>query len=123
VSHVQFVCQHDSRWSNRDHGTANVLIEPLIVIHSHSSVLIVRRTQRLTLFPYTTLFRSRAVGAAPRRTRPRARPLGERRSFADIDRKRTRLNSSHLGMSYAVLRWKKKDRVRPYGDREWIRAG
>src|SRR5262245_66182119 len=60
---------------------------------------------RSTLFPYTTLFRSRRQG----RRRP-ARGWGGRR-HADRrhrDRKSTRLNSSHLGISYAVFCLKKK---------------
>src|SRR5688500_19852762 len=58
-----------------------------------------------TLFPYTTLFRSQ-VPARRRRDPPShraARPFGRRR-----DRKSTRLNSSHLVISYAVFCLKKK---------------
>src|SRR5207245_11673387 len=65
-----------------------------------------------TLFPYTTLFRSRTPsgGAACRRgssraRRPRAR--GARRA-SRRDRKSTRLNSSHGSISYAVFCLKKK---------------
>src|SRR5262245_64052641 len=98
-----------------------------------------RRTPRHTLFPYTTLFRSRERtarhGARPRRREdaPRHDPLellravargGGARSHAGLlrtpraapdarergerDRKSTRLNSSHLGISYAVFCLKKK---------------
>src|SRR5262245_63313548 len=57
-----------------------------------------------TLFPYTTLFRS--DGALPRRRHDLRRPhLGD---DAVGDRKSTRLNSSHLGTSYAVFCLKKK---------------
>src|SRR3954463_14090718 len=66
--------------------------------------LMIRRPPRSTLFPYTTLFRSRAH---PQGGRPRARGhrpgLGWRR-----DRKSTRLNSSHTIISYAVFCLKKK---------------
>src|SRR5438045_5249104 len=56
-----------------------------------------------TLFPYTTLFRS---PPPRRRCRPRR---GRGRAPADArDRKSTRLNSSHLGISYAVFCLKKK---------------
>src|SRR6059058_6393691 len=71
-----------------------------------------RSTRRYTLFPYTTLFRSPlflAQAAAP--------ALHERRGLiinvTDIqDRKSTRLNSSHVTISYAVFCLKKKKEVR-----------
>src|SRR5256885_12548696 len=84
----------------------------------------IRRPPRSTLFPYTTLFRSRhqwageargrAAGAGeraahrrgaeePRAGQGRAHPRGQR------DRKSTRLNSSHLVISYAVFCLKKKN--------------
>src|SRR5438045_7271123 len=84
---------------------------------THSSFfffLMIRRPPRSTLFPYTTLFRSdregddgRAVaGGRPRR---RAQGQGRRpRVEGRRDRKSTRLNSSHLGISYAVFCLKKK---------------
>src|SRR5471030_3467444 len=64
--------------------------------------LMIRRPPRSTLFPYTTLFRS-LCGAIrqPDERHPRS-PDGHR------DRKSTRLNSSHLGISYAVFCLKKK---------------
>src|SRR5947199_3759509 len=69
----------------------------------------IRRPPRSTLFPYTTLFRSPASAAGHRTTRvpQRAwrRPRGEP---TRPDRKSTRLNSSHLGISYAVFCLKKK---------------
>src|SRR5262245_63173538 len=86
-----------------------------------------RRPPRSTLFPYTTLFRSghdearRALlEAQGLRRRParledaglRAHPLQRHRLPAAggraRDRKSTRLNSSHLGISYAVFCLKKK---------------
>src|SRR5256885_2866071 len=91
----------------------------------------IRRPPRSTLFPYTTLFRSGVhrvvevqdeLGAVPSEGRlgsdadvvDRAtggRPLHARRDTAAIsgtDRKSTRLNSSHLVISYAVFCLKKK---------------
>src|SRR3712207_8740111 len=95
----------------------------------------IRRPPRSTLFPYTTLFRSRdaPVGAAIRGRRggvlPRGEPLqaqrgarpqgpgrprggaaarATRRRRDREDRKSTRLNSSHANISYAVFCLKKK---------------
>src|SRR2546426_9392683 len=97
----------------------------------------IRRPPRSTLFPYTTLFRSviladevhraRRSGLRPaftagrrntggwrrRRSRPGSRgnkPLNDVRDFILRlrDRKSTRLNSSHLVISYAVFCLKKK---------------
>src|SRR2546426_2870495 len=68
----------------------------------------IRRPPRSTLFPYTTLFRSYEVDAA--HLVVFAQPLGQEPSLAarDTDRKSTRLNSSHLVISYAVFCLKKK---------------
>src|SRR6266850_3616068 len=63
--------------------------------------LMIRRPPRSTLFPYTTLFRSRPQPCEPV---PRPRPCRR----GDRDRKSTRLNSSHLVISYAVFCLKKK---------------
>src|SRR2546426_4419999 len=77
----------------------------------------IRRPPRSTLFPYTTLFRSLASGARPGRG-PRARPRGARPRNAAAagpdsrDRKSTRLNSSHLVISYAVFCLKKKKKIK-----------
>src|SRR2546426_8379706 len=71
--------------------------------------LMIRRPPRSTLFPYTTLFRSSPAGEAVPRlppTVPRLRICGE------PDRKSTRLNSSHLVISYAVFCLKKKRKHR-----------
>src|SRR5256885_9235291 len=88
----------------------------------------IRRPPRSTLFPYTTLFRSRPrpravdhVGARVRVQRLLARlRAAERAGLARVrrvdsrparqaeDRKSTRLNSSHLVISYAVFCLKKK---------------
>src|SRR3989442_4426144 len=85
----------------------------------------IRRTPRSTLFPYTTLFRSPVPGAgvqvvevredAP--LRPSRRPRGVEEAALGVetarppgapDRKSTRLNSSHVRISYAVFCLKKK---------------
>src|SRR6266566_7570927 len=65
--------------------------------------LMIRRPPRSTLFPYTTLFRSRP--ALPRGCWRCCRDMCGDRSR---DRKSTRLNSSHLVISYAVFCLKKK---------------
>src|SRR5438045_7829705 len=70
----------------------------------------IRRPPRSTLFPYTTLFRSPAVWCAPSTPRSAATRRSARSSTAR-DRKSTRLNSSHLGISYAVFCLKKKKNV------------
>src|SRR5256885_8130083 len=86
----------------------------------------IRRPPRSTLFPYTTLFRSLvqdSPGALARGVRTLQElaeqrrspdhwmpaPFGERRE----DRKSTRLNSSHLVISYAVFCLKKKKQTKP----------
>src|SRR6266446_1070597 len=66
----------------------------------------IRRPPRSTLFPYTTLFRSSAA-ARKVSTRPRL-VLHHWRGPGTEDRKSTRLNSSHLVISYAVFCLKKK---------------
>src|SRR3712207_7294253 len=89
----------------------------------------IRRPPRSTLFPYTTLFRSRHRGAgrglrqagvhdpdlllaAAERREPRAairvRAQHAPQAEARGDRKSTRLNSSHANISYAVFCLKKK---------------
>src|SRR3712207_8875886 len=95
--------------------------------------LMIRRPPRSTLFPYTTLFRSDAMKvshhgsrdeglpAVLRRLRPKvaAIEVGEGNSYghpapetlAALDRKSTRLNSSHANISYAVFCLKKKKKI------------
>src|SRR5690349_22080964 len=80
----------------------------------------IRRPPRSTLFPYTTLFRSQGgnrrghqVGGqgdqAALRHHARACPVhGAARHARHLDRKSTRLNSSHVEISYAVFCLKKK---------------
>src|SRR6201997_4768096 len=70
--------------------------------------LMIRRPPRSTLFPYTTLFRS--DGAVPDKTKTAAQELivNDKVAFiAGLDRKSTRLNSSHSQISYAVFCLKK----------------
>src|SRR3712207_7977062 len=81
----------------------------------------IRRPPRSTLFPYTTLFRSRLLGVAVDRVRHRLfrraqevmnlaehRPDAAHLEHQPLDRKSTRLNSSHANISYAVFCLKKK---------------
>src|SRR5256885_16731315 len=69
--------------------------------------LMIRRPPRSTLFPYTTLFRSPLEPDHERAGRGHG-DVGRRSRWRD--RKSTRLNSSHLVISYAVFCLKKKKR-------------
>src|SRR5947209_16419368 len=80
--------------------------------------LMIRRPPRSTLFPYTTLFRSRVQHALAnalvlKKIKPK---LGlDRLAYfvsGSADRKSTRLNSSHANISYAVFCLKKKKKGR-----------
>src|ERR1041385_9336913 len=62
--------------------------------------LMIRRPPRSTLFPYTTLFRSWAPSSS---SGTHARSAAGARPCPGIDRKSTRLNSSHGYISYAVF--------------------
>src|SRR2546430_4869612 len=82
----------------------------------------IRRPPRSTLFPYTTLFRSQKAAAAANgaeapgelaaaeagRAEESAAAEEEAAGSEEIDRKSTRLNSSHSQISYAVFCLKKK---------------
>src|SRR5256885_12993369 len=75
----------------------------------------IRRPPRSTLFPYTTLFRSPdasvysdIVGKIVGKHSSSCLPLPEFVDNTQVDRKSTRLNSSHLVISYAVFCLKKK---------------
>src|SRR5207244_13179267 len=78
----------------------------------------IRRPPRSTLFPYTTLFRSRTATREPRpstatitcaaQVRQTSRRNPGSSAAQVIDRKSTRLNSSHQIISYAVFCLKKK---------------
>src|SRR3989442_14278042 len=79
--------------------------------------LIIRRPPRSTLFPYTTLFRSPRPLLHPRIRGDSAGRLPDEAGQAPpgrrhLDRKSTRLNSSHVRISYAVFCLKKKSRYR-----------
>src|SRR5690606_41629370 len=99
-------------------GPQRVLLVPFVPRNLLSlSLSMLRRPPRSTLFPYTTLFRSRG----PQRCQQRPHPgqaaaavlSGERLcrpQWHAQDRKSTRLNSSHVKISYAVFCLKKKKR-------------
>src|SRR2546430_5891075 len=78
--------------------------------------LMIRRPPRSTLFPYTTLFRSRIGGILAAQGKldlagiEQVIKLQQARGlrFGEADRKSTRLNSSHSQISYAVFCLKKK---------------
>src|SRR5258705_4444302 len=87
----------------------------------------IRRPPRSTLFPYTTLFRSGIPRSMGYNLASRGEVLGRLGRFDEAkalldqasaiankpgDRKSTRLNSSHLGISYAVFCLKKKKQMR-----------
>src|SRR5258707_10341456 len=78
----------------------------------------IRRPPRSTLFPYTTLFRSQSslkrkrqclfVESLGTRALPAGKGSPREASQLGLDRKSTRLNSSHANISYAVFCLKKK---------------
>src|SRR3712207_8647316 len=80
----------------------------------------IRRPPRSTLFPYTTLFRSMEQLATPGSSRLTAATLRLVEGLVEVtalgpvpvDRKSTRLNSSHANTSYAVFCLKKRRRGR-----------
>src|SRR5258707_4858768 len=80
------------------------------LIHCFFFFLMIRRPPRSTLFPYTTLFRSLFIEL----NKPESENLCESPTFfrrAHVDRKSTRLNSSHANISYAVFCLKKKKKT------------
>src|SRR2546426_4946265 len=68
----------------------------------------IRRPPRSTLFPYTTLFRSPFASWPLTISTSEASASTSESASATVDRKSTRLNSSHLVISYAVFCLKKK---------------
>src|SRR5436309_4590891 len=90
---------------------------------------LIRRPPRSTLFPYTTLFRSTtprrrrrsSTGCVRRRTSACGWRRRRRSPAARTDRKSTRLNSSHVKISYAVFCLKKKKQVEVDRDSRHIR--
>src|SRR5256885_9013474 len=101
----------------------------------------IRRPPRSTLFPYTTLFRSLISPVLVARNRELAafdaafqqvlsnQPavvvvggeagIGKTRLIEEADRKSTRLNSSHLVISYAVFCLKKKIQPQPFSQPDY----
>src|SRR3989442_4742084 len=69
--------------------------------------LMIRRPPRSTLFPYTTLFRSTVLFRHS--AHDKRRIVGDQGQEGAQDRKSTRLNSSHVRISYAVFCLKKKN--------------
>src|SRR5207249_9824544 len=94
----------------RDATTIQVTIlpdsqRPILVLHVLPFFfLLLRRPPRSTLFPYTTLFRSDPFMNRPGGMRASRMPT----PLVISDRKSTRLNSSHVSISYAVFCLKKK---------------
>src|SRR3712207_8489601 len=109
----------------------------MLCIQAFFFFLMIRRPPRSTLFPYTTLFRSQG-GEIPLRSRalegqlgrgllPALADLADHQGVGDedvvegdlveallphqVDRKSTRLNSSHANISYAVFCLKKKNKL------------
>src|SRR5437870_10291702 len=81
-----------------------------LYLYSFFFFLMLPRPPRSTLFPYTTLFRSREGLVARRVEEGHLTPADVDGVGADVlrDRKSTRLNSSHVAISYAVFCLKKK---------------
>src|SRR2546426_5148032 len=83
----------------------------------------IRRPPRSTLFPYTTLFRSevksddewKVIQPLIEKVMDARREVGFGGGFGRGDRKSTRLNSSHLVISYAVFCLKKKKKYSDLG--------
>src|SRR5207248_9770847 len=95
--------------------------------------LMIRRPPRSTLFPYTTLFRSReahllqpqremVLAAEERRDAFAVAQEHHEESVVERDRKSTRLNSSHRTISYAVFCLKKKKVEKHNGKDAYIKA-
>src|SRR5262245_64931087 len=80
----------------------------------------IRRPPRSTLFPYTTLFRSALIRSHSLSASPSSPSVTKRPSPSAprADRKSTRLNSSHLGISYAVFCLKKKKKKKKNQQKE-----
>src|SRR5204862_4634712 len=98
-----------------------VFVSSLCVFSSLPSFsLMLRRPPRSTLFPYTTLFRSwhspQANGGCSYRTGGLHPPLClcTAAGVTHQDRKSTRLNSSHVEISYAVFCLKKKKKTKQH---------
>src|SRR5690349_25140149 len=98
---------------------ASYLFSTIVYVHTFFFLFILlRRPPRSTLFPYTTLFRSPPL-PRPRRPAPgplarldRHRPVQPPAAGPAEDRKSTRLNSSHVEISYDVFCLKKKKKIK-----------
>src|SRR5438874_10436340 len=102
-------------------GPARLAAAPQLVAGSDFFFFMIRRPPRSTLFPYTTLFRSlQQVLLAC--LLPHFPDL-MKNSRQDRDRKSTRLNSSHVEISYAVFCLKKKRRWPHSSSANWQSAG
>src|SRR5690606_40641464 len=109
-----YIATRQSHPSHTSPSTLAALSLPVCIAVIFSFFLLTRRPPRSTLFPYTTLFRSRrrfrhcATGTLDQRLgkifqiEPGQMPVKG-------DRKSTRLNSSHVKISYAVFCLKKKN--------------
>src|SRR5207302_9151742 len=107
------------------HSIVSLLVSRLIIYYSYILFfLMLPRPPRFTLFPYTTLFRSlsrRSICSTISEFLESRFPVGSsaRRIFGSLmialamatDRKSTRLNSSHVKISYAVFCLKKKKKT------------
>src|SRR5256885_3777113 len=87
-------------------GTIYALLPPFLPFFVFFFFLMIRRPPRSTLFPYTTLFRSMQEQGLP--VDQAMIVTGDHKVEGGVDRKSTRLNSSHLVISYAVFCLKKK---------------
>src|SRR2546430_17277722 len=85
--------------------TCPFLYRPTSMLFIFFFFLMIRRPPRSTLFPYTTLFRSEAERE---RLKQNGDQLANLMPITHLDRKSTRLNSSHSQISYAVFCLKKK---------------
>src|SRR5690349_22134165 len=94
--------------------TKNVITSCIVIF-----LLLLQRPLKPTLFPYTTLFRSTdmaPMGYDIDVANLIAEKLGVKTEL--VDRKSTRLNSSHVETSYAVFCWKKKTYAHLHTDQE-----
>src|SRR5439155_5600878 len=82
----------------------------------------IRRPPRSTLFPYTTLFRSLLFPALHVHHVGRLVGQAQRQGLPQRDRKSTRLNSSHVAISYAVFCLKKKNNRARSAECGWHRT-
>src|SRR5439155_20728526 len=108
TTYPQPVDDHALRGARLPHATP-----PVRATH-YFLLLMIRQPPRSTLFPYTTLFRSRGARFGGPRVREVLALRVRTPPGAPPDRKSTRLNSSHVAISYAVLCLKKKKSARAH---------